>query len=202
MGVFKLLWLFLHFLERGGVSELGLAQIEDSFQLSLTTKLKTNKRTVTSRVDCLLETVFQSHVPTSGGECSGRREKTLTWVVCDKGLRDALLRGPKTLYCATESHRTVSSGRFLGSPEARSEWIMPRVAPTLERRQLCNALFSLIVVLNRMFLIAGRDLEAGLHQGQGRGVEGAYRRRAHSVATRGLRVPWRLISCARARSAW
>ena len=41
------------------VSELGLDQSEDSFQLSSTTKLKT-KRTVTSRVDCLLETVFQS----------------------------------------------------------------------------------------------------------------------------------------------
>ena len=57
-------------------------------------------------------------------ECSGRQEKTLTWAVCNKGLRDALLRGPKTLYCATESHRTVSSGRFLGSPEARLEWSM------------------------------------------------------------------------------
>ena len=103
---------------RGFMSELGLAQSEDSFQLSSTTKLKTKKRTVTSRVDCLLETVFQSH---GRSECSGRREKTLTWAVCDKGLRDVLLRGPKTLYCATESHRKVSSGRFLGSPEARFE---------------------------------------------------------------------------------
>jgi hypothetical protein len=57
--IYKLSWLFLRSLERGGVSELGLAQSEDSFQLSSTTKLKT-KRTVTSRVDCLLETVFQS----------------------------------------------------------------------------------------------------------------------------------------------
>ena len=53
------------------------------------------------------------------------------------------------MYCVTESHRTVSSGLFLGSPEARSERSMPRVAPTLEWRQQCNALFSLIVVLNR-----------------------------------------------------
>ena len=26
------------------------------------------------------------------------------------------------MYCATESHRTVSSGQLLGSPESRSEW--------------------------------------------------------------------------------
>ena len=39
--IFKLLWLFLRSLERGGVSELGLAQCEDSFP---TTK---PKRTVT-----------------------------------------------------------------------------------------------------------------------------------------------------------
>jgi hypothetical protein len=28
----------------------------------------------------------------------------------------------RPLYCATESHRTVSSGQLLGSPESRSEW--------------------------------------------------------------------------------
>ena len=53
------------------LSELGLAQSEDSFQLSSTTKLKTNKRTVTSRVDCLLETVFSISRQEKG---SGRQE--------------------------------------------------------------------------------------------------------------------------------
>ena len=48
--IFKLLWLFLRSLERGGVSELGLAQCEDSFP---TTKPKKDRD---SRVDCLLET--------------------------------------------------------------------------------------------------------------------------------------------------
>ena len=56
---------------RGFMSELGLAQSEDSFQLSSTTKLKTNKRTVTSRVDCLLETVFSISRQEKG---SGRQE--------------------------------------------------------------------------------------------------------------------------------
>jgi len=32
--IFKLLWLFLRSLERGGVSELGLAQCEDSFPMT------------------------------------------------------------------------------------------------------------------------------------------------------------------------
>ena len=49
----------------------------------------------------------------------------------------------------TENHRTVSSGLFLRSLEARFEWSITRVALTRERRQPCNALFSLSVVLNR-----------------------------------------------------
>jgi len=48
----------------------------------------------------------------------------------------------------TQNKRTVIS-RVDWSPEARSEWSMRLVAPTLERRQLRNALFSLIVVHNR-----------------------------------------------------
>ena len=135
--IFKLLWLFLRSLERGGVSELGLAQCEDSFP---TTKPKKDRD---SRVDCLLETGVSI---SRQDERSGREKRGLS-ATRDFGTLYCEDRRP--LYCATESHRTVSSGLFLGSQEARSEWSMPRVAPTLERRQLCNALFSLIVVLNR-----------------------------------------------------
>ena len=70
------------------MSELGLAQNEDSFPAT-----NSNKRTVISRVDCLLERGVSI---SRQDERSGRREKTLTWAVRNKGLRDALLRGPKT----------------------------------------------------------------------------------------------------------
>jgi len=71
------------------LSELGLAQSEDSFQLKFDDKTQ-DKRTVISRVDCLLETGVSISQQEEG---SGRREKM---AVRNKGLRDALLRGPKT----------------------------------------------------------------------------------------------------------
>jgi hypothetical protein len=62
------------------VSELGLVQSEDIFQLKFDDKTKT-KRTVISRVDCLLETGVSI---SRQDERSGRREKTLTWAVRNK----------------------------------------------------------------------------------------------------------------------
>jgi hypothetical protein len=55
----------------------------------------------------------------------------------------------RPLYCATESHRTVSSGRLLGSPESRSEWSMLGGSDARAPETAVQALFSLIVVLNR-----------------------------------------------------
>jgi hypothetical protein len=54
----------------------------------------------------------------------------------------------RPLYCATESHRTVSSGRLLGSTESRSEWSMLGGSDARAETAV-QALFSLIVVLNR-----------------------------------------------------
>jgi len=56
----------------------------------------------------------------------------LGWLALGRGARLSATRDFGTLYyedrrplyCATESHRTVSSGQLLGSPESRSEWIL------------------------------------------------------------------------------
>ena len=54
----------------------------------------------------------------------------------------------RPLYCATEIHRTVSSGRLLGSPESRFEWSMLG-GSSARAETAVQALFSLIVVINR-----------------------------------------------------
>jgi hypothetical protein len=128
------------------VSELGLDQSEDSFQLSSTTKLKT-KRTVTSRVDCLLETVFQSQGRRNVPE--GKR----------KDLERGLQQGTSGRFTTrTEDLCTVQQKAIVQCPLVCS-WGRQKLGwneacaggsgSTLERRQPCNALFSLIVVLNR-----------------------------------------------------
>jgi len=130
--IFKLLWLFLRSLERGGVSELGLAQCEDSFP---TTK---PKRTVTP----------VSIVYWKQGVSIIRRkvlEGEKRWLSATRDFGTIYYEDRRPLYCATESHRT---GRLLGSTEFRSEWSM--LGGSSDRTETAvQALFSLIVVLNR-----------------------------------------------------
>jgi hypothetical protein len=117
------------------LSELGLAQCEDSFP---TTK---PKRTVTpvsivywkQGVSIIRRKVLEGE---KRGLSATRDFGTLYY------------EDRRPLYCATESHRTVSSGRFLGSPESRSEWSM--LGGSCARTETAvQALFSLNVVLNR-----------------------------------------------------
>ena len=121
------------------MSELGLAQCEDSFP---TTKTQ-NKRTVISRVDCLLETGVSI---SQQDDRSGRREKR---AVRNKGLRDALLRGPKTFVLCNRKPSYSVLWSVLGV--ARSEVSMEHAAGGSYVREgtAAQALFSLIVVLNR-----------------------------------------------------
>ena len=122
------------------MSELGLAQCEDSFP---TTKPKKDRD---SRVDCLLETGVSI---SRQDERSGRREKTLTSVVRNKGLRDALLRGPKTFVLCNRKPSYSVLWSVLGV--ARSEVSMEHASGGSYVREgtAAQALFSLIVVLNR-----------------------------------------------------
>ena len=74
-----------------------------------------NQKDRDSRVNCLLET----GVSISRQEKGSRRqeERSGTW----SAIRDfgtIYYQDRRPLYCATESHRTVSSGLFLGSQEA------------------------------------------------------------------------------------
>ena len=70
-------------------------------------------------------------------------------VVCNKGLRDALLPGPKTFVLCNRKPSYSVLWSVLGVARSYVRMKHALVAPTLERRQPCNALFSLIVVLNR-----------------------------------------------------
>jgi hypothetical protein len=104
--IFKLLWLFLRSLERGVVSELGLAQCEDSFPTTKT------KRTVTPVSIVYWKRVFQSHCRRKVLEGEKRG------LSATRDFGTIYYEDRRPLYCATESYRTVSSGLFLGSQEA------------------------------------------------------------------------------------
>ena len=80
------------------------------------------------------------------GEGSGRKKRALS---ATKDFGTLYYEDRRPLYCATESHRTVSSGRLLGSPESRSEWSMLGGSSARVSETAVQALFSLIVVLNR-----------------------------------------------------
>ena len=101
------------------------------------------KRTVISRVDCLLETGVSI---SQQDDRSGRRE---TRAVRNKGLRDALLRGPKTFVLCNRKPSYSVLWSVLGV--ARSEVSMEHAAGGSYVREgtAAQALFSLIVVLNR-----------------------------------------------------
>ena len=79
------------------------------------------------------------------GEGSGRKKRALS---ATKDFGTLYYEDRRPLYCATESHRTVSSGRLLGSTESRSEWSMLGGSDARAETAV-QALFSLIVVLNR-----------------------------------------------------
>jgi hypothetical protein len=119
---YKLSWLFLRFLERGEVSELGLAQSEDSFPA-------TNSR----QKDCDLPSrlfIGNGVSISRQEEDSGRQEKSSGTWSATRDFGTLYYEDRKPFYCSTESHRTVSSGLFLGFLEARFEWNVVRMAPT------------------------------------------------------------------------
>jgi len=137
--IFKLLWLFLRSLERGGVSELGLAQCEDSFPMTKT------KRTVTP-VSIVYWKQGVSIIMRKFGEGSGRKKKER----CLQQRTSGRFTTRTEDLCTVQQKAIVqcplvgSWGRQnLGQNEAC--W----VAPALSARDSHAALFSLIVVLNR-----------------------------------------------------
>jgi hypothetical protein len=90
--IFKLLWLFLRSLERGGVSEIGLAQSERQLSTKFDNKTQDKKD---RDLPCRL--FIGNGVSISRQEERFWKARGKIWnVVCNKGLRDALLRGPKT----------------------------------------------------------------------------------------------------------
>jgi hypothetical protein len=140
-----------------------------------------DERTLTSRVHCLLETVFQSqgrrirspiglvvgscrrHQPHANSSVIGPavikhthrnvlegRRKDLERGL-QQGTSDALLREPKTFVLCNRmpSYSVLWSVLGVAVVEARFEWSVAQVTSTRERRQPCNTLFSLSVVLNR-----------------------------------------------------
>ena len=106
-----------------------------------------NQKDRDSRVDCLLETGCFNNNKEGPTKVLEGEEKS---AVCNKGLRDALLRGPKTfVLCNRKPSYSVLVGSWgrqnLGQNEAC--W----VAPMLERRRqpckLCSpSLLSLIEI--------------------------------------------------------
>ena len=124
------------------MSELGLGQSENSFPA-------TNSRQKDRDLPCRL--FIGNGVSISRQEeHSGRQEeRSRTWSAT-RDFGTLYYEDRRPLYRATESHRTVSSGLFLGLLEVRFEWSVKRVASTRERRQPCNARFSLSVVLNTL----------------------------------------------------
>ena len=93
--------------------------------------------TLDSRVDCLLET----GVSISRQEKGSRRkeERSGTWFAT-RDFGTLYYQDRRPLYCATESHRTVSSGLFLGS----QGWVDSDFAADPDtRKSMTGYLFSL-----------------------------------------------------------
>jgi hypothetical protein len=150
---YKLSWLFLRSLERGGVSELGLAQSEIAFRQHFQFK-----RTVTSGtvpINHWRVCLRRKHEGGSGGRFWKMALKT------DFGILYYEDRRP--LYCAVESRRTATFGLFLGLLENRCECGRCARGGSSGDSLCDNVLFCLIAVLNRNTLVpsATRSMERG-----------------------------------------
>ena len=102
------------------VSELGLAQSENSFP---TTNSRQKDRDLPYRL-FIGNGVSISRQEEGSSVLEGRRKALERGLSATRDFWTLYYEDRRPLYCATESHRRVSSGLFLGLLEARFEWNM------------------------------------------------------------------------------